>query len=190
MKLPEAVDVSAFGVDPSNNCGDAGSASTGPYRIEVSKDGVTYNQVAQGTFTPADRGRVNEIGLSSPSKDVQYVKFWMDDSQVEQLRDPDDLCSEGAAFDGCRYIDLTELEVYGSATGLQDVQLLSFNDFHGHLLANDGRRRRCRAGTECDSAPGATGPTWVQRAVRDLTVVPLTELRSNQPRPQPHGRCR
>ncbi len=179
VKLPEAVDVSAFGVDPSNNCGDAGSASTGPYRIEVSKDGVAYNQVAQGTFTPANRGRVNEIGLSSPSQDVQYVKFWMDDSQVEQLRDPDDLCSEGAAFDGCQYIDLTELEVYGSATGLEDVQLLSFNDFHGHLLANDEPQAPLPAGAECDTPAGATGPTCVGGV--EYLASYVDKFRSNQP---------
>ncbi len=141
VKLPQPITVSAFGVDPSNTCGDAGSASTGPYRIEVSSNGDTFTQVAQGTFTPADRGRVNEISPDAPLPGVEYVKFWIDDSQVEQLRQPDEVCSEGAPYAGCQYMDLTELEVYGSASGTppaaRDIQILSFNDYHGHLEAND-----------------------------------------------------
>ena len=108
----------------------------------------------------------------------------MDDSQVEQLRDPDDLCSEGAVFDGCQYIDLTELEVYGSATGLQDVQLLSFNDFHGHLLANDEPQAPLPAGAECRHPPaGATGPTCVGGAPSTSPVVRLTSTGATSPTP-------
>lgn len=115
VKLPQPIDVSSFGVDPTSTCGDAGSASTGPYRIEVSTDGNTFTEVATGTFTPADRGRVNQVPpTGAAAQDVAYVKFWIDDSQVEQLRNPQDLCSEGAAYDGCQYMDLTELEVFGT----------------------------------------------------------------------------
>ncbi len=161
VQLPQPITVSEFGVDPSNTCGDAGSASTGPFRIEVSTDGENFTQVAEGTFTPEDRGRLNTVAVDAPLPGVEYVKFWIDDSQVEQLRDPADLCSEGAAFDGCTYMDLTELEVYGAPGGAvtKDVQILSFNDYHGHLEATDTPQPPLPAAcTAPNTPPGCTPP--------------------------------
>ncbi len=167
VKLPQPIEVSAFGVDPTATCGDAGSASAGDYRIEVSADGDTYTEVEDGQFTPADRGRVNEIPVG-PLTGVRYVKFWIDDSQVEQLLEPGDVCSEGAAFDGCVFMDITELEVYGvpsDPTGAveQDVQILSFNDFHGHLEATDTPQAPLPAGT-----PPVGGVEYLSAKVKAL----------------------
>lgn len=146
VRLPEPVTITSFGIDPSANCGDGGSASLGDYRIEVSLDGEEYSQVTSGHFEADDRGLLNEVGLDAPLPGVQYVKIWMDSSQVKYLTNPDGSptdvdceSSDGNGFSGCRYIDMTEFEVYG-ATGepaSEDLQLLSFNDFHGHLEATD-----------------------------------------------------
>ncbi len=113
IKLPASVDVTGFGVDPSNTCGDAGSSSTRDYMIEVSSDGTKFAQVVKGTFTESDRGRVNQLKLDAPQPGVQFVKFWMLSPQV-----PDILknCPNGA-YGGCSFMDMTELEVYGSPGG-------------------------------------------------------------------------
>ena len=39
-----------FAVDPTANCGDGASASTGGYRIETSADGTTWTTASQGTL--------------------------------------------------------------------------------------------------------------------------------------------
>ena len=63
--LPEAIDVTGFGLDPANTCGNDIGASTGGYRVETSSDGVNFTTAAQGTFGPADRGRLNVVPPSA-----------------------------------------------------------------------------------------------------------------------------
>ena len=58
VKLPQAINVTEFAVDPTATCGDGGSASTGGYRIETSPDGTTWTTANQGTFTADDRGHL------------------------------------------------------------------------------------------------------------------------------------
>jgi extracellular elastinolytic metalloproteinase len=109
IALPKPVQVSQLAIDPSANCGDGGSASTGDYRVETSTDGSTWVPAAAGTFTPADRGRLNLVTPAAGSgADVRFVRFTMVRPQVFQV---------GACpgpFSGCDFMDLTELEVYGS----------------------------------------------------------------------------
>ena len=50
-----------FAVDPTANCCDGGSASTGGFRIETSADGATWTTAGQGTFTADDLGRLNSL---------------------------------------------------------------------------------------------------------------------------------
>jgi hypothetical protein len=109
IALPKPVQISQLAIDPSAICGDAGSASTGDYRIETSTDGTTWLPAAVGTFTPADRGRLN---LVTPAPDsaagARFVRFTMVRPQVFQVG----ACP--GAFSGCDFMDLTEIEVYGT----------------------------------------------------------------------------
>ncbi|MDP9241118.1 MAG: M36 family metallopeptidase, partial [Actinomycetota bacterium] len=111
IKLPVAVDVSAIGIDPSNTCGDGGSASTGPFTVETSTNGTTWTAAASGTFTPTDRGHLNTPALAGGSTaGVRYIRYTMKDSQVNQVG------SCPGPFSGCDFIDSVELEVFGTAS--------------------------------------------------------------------------
>jgi hypothetical protein len=108
MKQP--IDIDQFLVNPSNTCGDAGSASTGDFRIETSPDGVTYTEAASGTFTADNRGQLNEVDPSAASTGVRFVKFWILGNQTPDF---DTNCPDGN-FSGCQFTDMTELAVVGS----------------------------------------------------------------------------
>lgn len=112
VKLPQVVDITTFEVDPSNTCGDPGSASTGQFRIETSPDGTTYTTAAEGTFTSANRGKFNVVTPSAGADNVRYVKFWMLSPQVPDFATN---CPNGP-YAGCVFTDMTELEVFGSAS--------------------------------------------------------------------------
>jgi extracellular elastinolytic metalloproteinase len=109
VDMHRAVDVSQFAVDPAAGCGDGGSASTSAYRIDTSPDGTTWTTAARGAFTSADNGTLNPVTPSAGGAGARYVRFWILGNQT-----PDFATScPGGAFAGCRYADLTELEVYG-----------------------------------------------------------------------------
>jgi hypothetical protein len=131
VQLPQAVNVSEISVNPSNTCGDGGSASTRGFKVEVSTDGTTFTQVAKGVFYRGNRGRENTV-FSGTSAGVRFVKFWMLNPQVpigadctgpaDCGADPDS--NPGVALrctpphvdptvSGCSFMDLSELEVYG-----------------------------------------------------------------------------
>ena len=129
IKLPVAVNVAEVAVDPSNTCGDAGSASTKDFRLETSTDGTTWKVVREGSFGVANRGRLNTLsGLdASGLGNVRYVRFTMLNPQVPN---PDGTlppfgqeavhlrCGPGAPnpgnFSGCTFMDMSEIEVYGA----------------------------------------------------------------------------
>ncbi|CAN5724903.1 hypothetical protein BH18ACT15_BH18ACT15_12060 [soil metagenome] len=110
VRLPQAVDVSAFAVDPSNTCGDAPSAATGKFRIETSRNGDTFKTAASGTFTPDDLGKLNTVKPTGGAAGVRFVRFTMIAPQVFQI--PGAECP--GPFSGCDFMDMTELEVYGT----------------------------------------------------------------------------
>ena len=113
IKLPQAVDISTFGVDPTATCGDGGSASTGEYRIETSPDANPANfvEAAHGTFTSLDRGQLNSVALNAGTgTNVQYVKLTILSNQTPDFATN---CPDGP-YSGCSYTDLTELAVFGS----------------------------------------------------------------------------
>jgi len=112
VDLHRTVDVSAFGVDPAATCGDGGSASTGDYRIETSPDGTAWTTARTGAFTPDDRGRINELAPTAGASGVRYVRFTILGNQTPDFATS---CPDGP-YSGCSYTDLTELEVYGTAT--------------------------------------------------------------------------
>ncbi|MEU8222190.1 M36 family metallopeptidase [Kribbella sp. NPDC048915] len=110
IKLPAAVTVEAFNVDPSNTCGDPGSSSTGQYRIETSADGTTWATAAEGTFDASSRGKYNLVTPTGNASNVQYVRFWMLSPQVPDF---DTNCPDGP-YGGCQFMDMTELQVFGT----------------------------------------------------------------------------
>lgn len=102
IALPEAIDVSAFNVDPGEVCGDESSAATGKFRIETSRDGVTFTEASAGAFTSANNHRPNVIDAPAGTKEVRFVKYTMLEPQ-----------SQGADHDGVDFMDTSEFEVYG-----------------------------------------------------------------------------
>ncbi|MGA8245764.1 MAG: M36 family metallopeptidase [Nocardioides sp.] len=110
VDMHNVIDVSEFGVDPSSTCGDAGSASTAGFKIETSPDAVTWTEAATGTFTSADDGQINSVTPTAGADGVRYVRFTIESNQVPDFASN---CPDGA-FDGCRYADMSELEVFGT----------------------------------------------------------------------------
>jgi extracellular elastinolytic metalloproteinase len=108
VKLPSAVDVNAFAVNPSNTCGDDPTAATADYRIETSPDNVDWTVVQEGTFDETDLHR-NEITLDTPAEGVQYVRFTILSNQTPAFATA---CPD-APLSGCSFADVTELEVFG-----------------------------------------------------------------------------
>jgi extracellular elastinolytic metalloproteinase len=95
IELPAAIDVTGFGLDPANTCGNGSEASTAGYRVETSSDNVSFTTAAQGTFSGADRGRLNVVAASA--RNVRYVR-------VRLL----------SSLDSSAFVDLSELTVYGA----------------------------------------------------------------------------
>jgi extracellular elastinolytic metalloproteinase len=110
IELPETVDISTFSVDPSNTCGDPGSAATAGFRIETSADGTTWATAAEGTFGAADRARYNEVTPTGNTTGVKFVRFWILSPQVPDIGTN---CPDGA-FAGCQFMDMMELQVFGT----------------------------------------------------------------------------
>ena len=110
VQMPQGVNITSFAVDPSATCGDGGSASTGSFQIETSPDGSTWTTAATGTFTAADRGRLNPVAPTAGSQGAKFVRFTILGNQTPDFATN---CPNGA-FSGCSFTDLTELEVYGT----------------------------------------------------------------------------
>jgi hypothetical protein len=133
VQLPEAVDISSIAIDPGNTCGDSRSAATHDFLVETSTDGVTYQEAASGTYFVSNIGVLNTVALD-PGTDtgVLFVRFTMespmvpftgttcDDAtncppgtgNVAQRCGPDAV--DPGSFSGCAFMDMRELEVYGS----------------------------------------------------------------------------
>jgi hypothetical protein len=104
VRLPRAVDVSAFGVDPSNTCGDDETSATKDLRVEVSADGTTFAAALQHTFANADRGRLNVVAPDAAATNVRFVRVTM----------LSNLGPVEPADSGVDFIDLSEFEVFGA----------------------------------------------------------------------------
>jgi extracellular elastinolytic metalloproteinase len=110
IALPKAVNVTSIVVDPNATCGDAGSSSTADYKVET-YDGTAWHAGASGTFGPADRGRLNAVALAAGAKaHITRVRFTMITPQVFEIGG-----SCPGDFTGCDFLDMSELEVYGTA---------------------------------------------------------------------------
>jgi len=133
IRLPNPVNIAEIQVNPSNTCGDSGSASTRGFRIETSTNGTTFTQVATGVFYSTNRARENTVPLSGPLTGIRFVKFWMLNPQVPSAgqtactgpatcgTDPNDASGVAAHctppnvenFSGCPFMDMSEIKVYG-----------------------------------------------------------------------------
>jgi extracellular elastinolytic metalloproteinase len=112
VKLPHPVNITEVGVDPGNTCGDGGSASTGGYRVETSVDGTTFTLASSGTFGVADRHRLNSVPLTAgTTTGINYVRFTM---VSPQLPGPASTVCPTGSFSGCLFMDMSEMEVYGT----------------------------------------------------------------------------
>jgi extracellular elastinolytic metalloproteinase len=109
VKLPQAINLKEFGVDPTANCFDGNSASTSGYKIETSMDGATWTTASQGTFTADDLGQLNSLTPTAGATGVRFVRFAILGNQV-----PNFATDCPGPFTGCDHADLTELEVYGT----------------------------------------------------------------------------
>jgi hypothetical protein len=133
IQLPQAVDISSLGIDPGHTCGDGLSASTHDFQVETSTDGTTYQTAATGTYYSGDVGHLNTVSLAGGTDtNVQFVRFTMLDPMVPTSGDTCDdnsncpsgtggvaqRCGPGApdpgSFSGCAFMDMSEMEVYGS----------------------------------------------------------------------------
>ncbi len=110
IALPIAVNVVDIQINPSNNCGDAGSGSTGDYMVETSVDGTTWVVANSGHFGVANRGKMNSVPLAGGSTaGVRFVRWTMIGSQTA---DSGGTCP--GPFSGCDFMDSTEVAVYGA----------------------------------------------------------------------------
>ena len=77
------MNVAEIQINPSNTCGDAGSASTGDYKVELARR-YEVGAVHQGHFTPADRQR-RRPARRRHHHYVRFVKYTMISTQVADL---------------------------------------------------------------------------------------------------------
>lgn len=108
IELPEQITATAFGVNPSNTCGDPGSTSTAEFEIYVAATpaGPWGSPVVDGTFTIEDRNQLNEVPLAAPVPNVGAVKYVMLSPQVPDWSGCPDL------YGGCTFMDTTEVAAY------------------------------------------------------------------------------
>ncbi len=119
ITLPQDVDISTMEVNPTANCGDGGSASTGDYEVSISQDGgATWSTPIEGTFDTGDRGRLNPVDLPADTTGVTDVRFTMLRPQVYtdliEFPPPPSGFNCPGAFSGCDFQDVTEIEVFGA----------------------------------------------------------------------------
>jgi len=104
VKLPQAITLSQYAVDPGATCGDDDNASVGQYRIETSPNGTTFTQTNTGTFTATNDHKLNLLNPSGGTAGVRYVRFTM-------------LGTQGSAGSGADWMDMSELKVFGVSAG-------------------------------------------------------------------------
>jgi hypothetical protein len=113
VRLPRAITVTGFAVDPAAGCGVGASAATGAYKIEVSPDGSSWFDQSSGaaSFGPTDVGKLNALAPTDPSHvaNVRYVRFTIEGNQVAAYGGG---CPSSGLY-GCTYASVSEVEVFG-----------------------------------------------------------------------------
>jgi extracellular elastinolytic metalloproteinase len=98
IRLPAAIDITSFGLDPTNNCGDSAKAATQNFMVETSQTGASFSTALSGSFGAGDVGRLNMRTPTGNSSGVRFVRLTLLSAQ-----------------DGTSpFIDMSEFEVYGA----------------------------------------------------------------------------
>jgi hypothetical protein len=114
IKLPQAIQLTDLAVDPTANCGDAGSASAADITVETSPDGTTWTDAATATFDATNRFQYNDVPVAPPVDDVRYIRVTINAPQVPApFTDHCPTDPGGLLYAGCTYMDLTEVEAFG-----------------------------------------------------------------------------
>jgi hypothetical protein len=109
LRLPVAIDLSSFEIDPGAICGDDASASLGTWELRTSTDGTTWKLARAGMYTRANNRRLNEIAPNPNSTaGVRWVELTM-------LRP-----QGGTGSSATYFMDVAELGVYGAPTRAVD----------------------------------------------------------------------
>ncbi|MFG1608137.1 M36 family metallopeptidase, partial [Actinoplanes sp. NPDC049265] len=111
VQLPATIDISQIAINPTGNCGDDASASTGDYRLETSTDGHTWTTTSEGHFNIDNRNKMNPLPLTpGTTTQINYLRYTMLSTQTteEGITCPD-------LYAGCYYVDTIEVGVYGTA---------------------------------------------------------------------------
>ncbi len=104
VALPQTIDVTGFGVNPSPTCGDGAESALGQYQIDTSVDGgATFQRVNLATFGPADNGHLNAITPTGPGSTHRVTDVRL------TLKGP-----QSTAGSGSQFVDATEFEIFGA----------------------------------------------------------------------------
>jgi extracellular elastinolytic metalloproteinase len=118
VRLPQAITVTSFAIDPGATCGDGASATLKNYRLETSPNGTTWtiakNARTSGGFIPEHAGTMVPIAPTAGTTNVRYVRLTMYEPQ-----------NECATCSGKDWIDVSELAVYGAPPNQPPVAQLT-----------------------------------------------------------------
>jgi PKD repeat protein len=106
VRLPETIDVTQFGLDPGEGCGDTAASATGAYLVETSPDGTAWTTAVNSVFTSAARHRLNFVTPTAGATGVRFVRLTL-------------LSSQGF---GAPFRDMSEFGVYGRVAGTDTVE--------------------------------------------------------------------
>jgi hypothetical protein len=104
LQLPQAIDVASFAIDPTSTCGDDATSALKGYRLETSPDPTNWTTSAEGELAAVAAGTLSTIHPTAATGNVRYVRVTMKSPQ-----------STAAGTSGADFIDLSELEIYGTA---------------------------------------------------------------------------
>jgi len=111
IKLPQAVDISAVVIDPTDHC-EGESSSLGEYTISTASQVGTgpgaFTEMAQGTFVKADNHRGNSVRPATATTDVRYVS--VTPIKPQGALAPSDFSDE----EWKSYVSIAAVEVYAS----------------------------------------------------------------------------
>ena len=106
VRLPETIDITQFGLDPGEGCGDTAASATGAYMVETSPDGVAWTTAVNSVFTSAARHQLNFVTPAAGATGVRFVRLSL-------------LSSQGF---GAPFRDMSEFGVYGRVAGVDTVE--------------------------------------------------------------------
>ena len=97
MRLPETIDVTQFGLDPAEGCGDTAAVATGAYWSRPRPTATAWTTAVNSVFTSAARHRLNFVTPAAGATGVRFVRLTL-------------LSSQGF---GAPFRDMSEFGVYG-----------------------------------------------------------------------------